>query len=229
MPHATPATVSSGPDPEQDRPGPKGGRRGSRAKGAPRLVSRPRARELGAATFRDFYGLASPWLGWILGDEAARARFVAGRLDPERLLVARRGKAGIVAFIGFRVDGRGPLEPTRRDLAALHGPIGGALRRVVLALVRPRVRADELYIESFKTRIGHRRRGYGEALLAAVEAEARRRGKRRIRLHVDRGNERARRFYLARGFRIVGAGHVPLLGRLFNHTAVHTMVKELGP
>lgn len=47
---------------------------------------------------------------------------------------------------------------------------------------------------------GHRGRGIGRALLAAVEAEARRRGACKVTLEVLSGNERARALYLAIGF-----------------------------
>ena len=49
--------------------------------------------------------------------------------------------------------------------------------------------------------------GLGAALLDFVEAEVRRRGFRRFRLHVLEENERARRLYERHGWSLVATGH----------------------
>ena len=55
----------------------------------------------------------------------------------------------------------------------------------------------------------YRRRGVAAALLAAGEAEARRRGFRRLTIEVEDNNPPARALYEKLGYRYTGRGHAP--------------------
>jgi GNAT superfamily N-acetyltransferase len=77
-----------------------------------------------------------------------------------------------------------------------------ALARSGLLLDRltPAVPADSVYVASLAVAPGARGRGVGSALMAAVEAEARRRGAARLALDVSRANAGGRAFYTRLGF-----------------------------
>jgi len=103
------------------------------------------------------------------------------------------------------------LVPLQLDRAALEFTIGVcdidlAASRVALeddtpvAFALLAIRGDEGWIGGMGTVPAHRRRGHGEAALAAVLAEARARGVASVRLEVIEQNEPARRLYAKLGF-----------------------------
>ena len=57
------------------------------------------------------------------------------------------------------------------------------------------------YLESMEVEESRRNRGLGDALLAAIDAEARSRGKRQLWLHTSESNVGAQRFYERHGWR----------------------------
>jgi len=61
-----------------------------------------------------------------------------------------------------------------------------------------------VFLEALWVHPGRRGTGAADALLRAVAAWAAERGAREVRLHVDRRNARARRFYERSGFRACG-------------------------
>jgi GNAT superfamily N-acetyltransferase len=71
---------------------------------------------------------------------------------------------------------------------------------VVLDRLTPPVPADSVYVASLAVAAEARGRGVGSALMAAVEAEARRRGAARLALDVHRANVGGRAFYGRLGF-----------------------------
>ena len=64
----------------------------------------------------------------------------------------------------------------------------------------PAVPADSVYVASLAVAPDARGRGVGSALMASVEAEARRRGAARLALDVSRANAGGRAFYARLGF-----------------------------
>jgi ribosomal protein S18 acetylase RimI-like enzyme len=64
----------------------------------------------------------------------------------------------------------------------------------------PAVPADSVYVASLAVAPDARGRGVGSALMASVEAEARRRGATRLTLDVSRANAGGRAFYARLGF-----------------------------
>jgi ribosomal protein S18 acetylase RimI-like enzyme len=72
---------------------------------------------------------------------------------------------------------------------------GGVVDRLT-----PPVPADSVYVSSLAVAPDRRGSGAGTALIAHVEAEARRRGRARLALDVNRDNARGRAFYQRLGF-----------------------------
>ena len=70
----------------------------------------------------------------------------------------------------------------------------------LLDRLTPAVPADSVYVASLAVAPGARGRGVGAALMASVEAAARRRGAARLALDVSRANAGGRAFYARLGF-----------------------------
>ncbi|WP_337357403.1 GNAT family N-acetyltransferase [Prosthecomicrobium sp. N25] len=158
-------------------------------------------------------------------------RLVAGTLNTDRILVARRG-GEIAGLAGFVADGRGPFSISQEAWTREHGRIGGALRAAALAVARlaSNPRRGDLYVEMLRARERKRGEGVGALLLQGLDAEARRLGKGRIRMFVDVRNAAGRRFYERHGYRLVRTLSLPVVGRLFHHGRVDLLVKTLdGP
>jgi GNAT superfamily N-acetyltransferase len=122
-------------------------------------------------------------LGYPASPEQARAHVVRLGRDPaSRLQVAVEGEPSVV--VGLVATHMVPrLNP---DLAIC--------------------RVTELVVDP-----ASRRRGIGDALLEAAEAEARRQGARRIELSSGEWREESHPFYLAQGFERVGVGYLRAL------------------
>jgi len=60
------------------------------------------------------------------------------------------------------------------------------------------------YLYQITVAAAHRRRGYGSAMLSALEATLSRAGVDELHLHVNVGNEPARRMYAAAGYEQIG-------------------------
>jgi PhnO protein len=105
--------------------------------------------------------------------------------------------------------GRFARDPSSR----LQVAVAADPRRVVGLLAThmvPRLNADHTIcrITELVVDPAARRRGAGEALLAAAEAEARRRGARRIELSSGEWRQESHPFYLAAGFERVSVGYL---------------------
>lgn len=67
--------------------------------------------------------------------------------------------------------------------------------------------ADEAEVQSIAVSVGHRRRGVGRALVAALVSRARETGARRVWLEVRRANRAAAALYRSCGFTARGTRH----------------------
>jgi ribosomal protein S18 acetylase RimI-like enzyme len=74
-----------------------------------------------------------------------------------------------------------------------------------------------------------RGQGVGRALLAAIAAEAARRGYAEVRLDVIDSNLRARALYEREGFVAVGGQRIGLLRHVFGFAEAITMVRPSAP
>jgi len=161
----------------------------------------PRVAQILVEGFEDKFGP-------IFGPKIAKApRVVAQDLAREEkygfegMFVAEEG-GEVVGTLGLKShrDGLGDLLFALRLLwrelgwpQALRAFLGFHLLAISVA-------EDEAYIEYIAVAAGHRGRGLGHTLLAKAEEWARRRGKRRLSLHVSAANTRARSLYERFGF-----------------------------
>ncbi len=191
---------------------------------APGLPERFRA-EAAHLYFTAFW----PKLRTVLGHDrlAAVAGLAAPRLRADRAIAAHDG-ATLLGIAGFRRGGAGLVDLGSADLRQLFGWWGGLWRGLALSLLERKERPGELLMDGICVAEAARGRGVGTLLLAAVEAEARRSGTRRIRLDVIDTNPRARALYERQGFRRVAERRMGPLGRLFGFSAATEMHKDIG-
>ncbi len=130
----------------------------------------------------------------------ARGRFLA--LDEHGVAVgtASLRRSGDTGFVTLPP---GTVRLALRSLGLLNTLIlAGSMLRASLVGETP-LRPGECYIYSVVVAEAYRGRGIGDAIMAQIEEEARQSGARVALLRVIAGNERARRLYLQRGYRVI--------------------------
>jgi ribosomal protein S18 acetylase RimI-like enzyme len=116
---------------------------------------------------------------YVVPDREAVASFLRRRLDdPARIILVAEVDRAVVGTVEIRL-----VDPPERG-----------------SIIRPIPTADL----GISVADGWRGRGVGQALMAAAEHEARRRGARRIILDMAAANHGALRFYRRLGYREVG-------------------------
>ncbi len=178
------------------------------AAGSPGITGHVRA-----AGERDVTAIAA-LVADALGDKvrpAFGARAVAGVAALARRDLSRRSVRYLVAEEGGEVVGAARLavgqEASPEGLGPLARDIGrwGALRAAIVLglLTHSRLSPGEAYLEQLAVRADRRRRGLGDALVAACEDTAVSAGRRRVTLWVTEGNQGALALYLSRGYRVI--------------------------
>jgi ribosomal protein S18 acetylase RimI-like enzyme len=163
----------------------------------------------------------------FLGKGQGARRILAESLAPERLVLAL--EAGqVVGLAIVDTDGGRVLRPSLPRLAAEHGPLGGFWRWLGLRAFSSDPDGPSAHIGALAVAAEARGRGVGTALLAEVEAVARRRGRPRLSLDVVDTNPRARALYERLGFTVTGSLRLPWLFRPFGFNGYDRMVKVLS-
>lgn len=153
------------------------------------------------------------------------AALVCAAMRPERALIALDARGGLVGLAGLRGAEGGFLEPAGADFRAVFGPAGGALRRALIGLYRGGSPTDDLILDGVAVRPRWRGRGVARALVAAAEAEARRRGHPALLAEVEARNRAALASWLALGFQPACRQH---LGWPW-HPRAHVLRRPVGP
>lgn len=180
-----------------------------------------------AALARLFWQAFGPKLGRVLGPDARAEAYVARALRPDHALVARDRRGAILGVAGFRTGTGSFLSRDRAALRAVYGPAGGALRSAALALAVADTDNVRFLTDGIAVAPAARGQGVGSALVAALIAEARRRGHAEIRLDVVAGNHRARALYERLGFAPAGGGASLVAAVLFGHRRWVTLVRAV--
>lgn len=135
----------------------------------------------------------------------ARASFRSARtLHSHRRAIVAVDGAGIVGVVIATPGSEWRRQRVWTGLVMLRAGFARArtlLRSgALLDELTPAVPADSVYVASLAVAPDARGRGVGSALMASVEAEARRRGAARLALDVSRANAGGRAFYARLGF-----------------------------
>ncbi len=176
-----------------------------------------------------FFSALWPKLTRILGADGLEgiARAAMPKLRADRVISAVSG-ASLLGIAGFKRDGAGFAEIGLADLRPIYGLWGSLWRGLALSPLNRRERPGEFLMDGIFVKPEAQGRGIGTRLLAAIEAEARARGARHVRLDVIDINPRARTLYERCGFVAVKTSSIGPLRHLFGFNAATEMHKPLG-
>ncbi|MEI4484715.1 GNAT family N-acetyltransferase [Frigidibacter sp. MR17.14] len=166
-------------------------------------------------------------LGRVMAPEARALAYIARVMRPDHAIAARGERGEILGLVGFRSPAGSFVEGGPADLRAVYGRIGGSLRAGALALMTRDTDNRRFLVDGFCVRGDRRGSGIGHELIAALCAEARKRGYAEVRLDVIGENIRARALYEREGFRTAGVSRSRLSGLLFGFDQVMTMTRPV--
>jgi len=164
----------------------------------------------------------SPFLGRLDRSIAFLSKYVA----IDRACVAELD-GEIVGVAGYKQNGRGLFEPSFAGFWREYG-LSAPLRYLGLALLERREEPDCLLMDGIAVDATLRGHGIGTKLLQAIEAQARSRGCKSIRLDVIDTNPGARRLYERFGFEAGKTTGVGIFGLIFSFKSSTTMTKRIS-
>jgi ribosomal protein S18 acetylase RimI-like enzyme len=167
-------------------------------------------------------------LGRAMGPRPKALQFFAGALNPGHAICARDSDGALLGVAGFKTPDGALVGGTVRDMARVYGWIGAIWRIALLAMLERDVENARFLMDGIFVAPEARGRGVGTELLAAVAAEARRRGYAEVRLDVVEGNDRARALYEREGFRAVATQSTGVLHHVFGFRSATTMVRRIA-
>lgn len=199
------------------------------------MIIAPARPEDSAAVARLWVDAFGATLGFILGEQQRPFLETWLAQDPglfdNTTLAVLDGKAiGYIQIEMVERKRRARVGVLCRLLFRCFGPAGGAKRLLQFWVTEwgHRYSEEDLYIFMIGVDASWRGRGVGCLLLQHAEKEARRLGKRRLRLGVVENNHAARRLYESVGFRTVYRGRNPFLRWAEGVSGYEVMVKPLS-
>ena len=166
-------------------------------------------------------------LAFLLGDEHSRFRLFSGRINWDRVLLARQDDR-TVGFLAFQWVGEGPYSPKLADFMREFGPVSGFFRCMANHVLEWRNRRQGFYVYGLKIIPEARRSGIASALLAAAECHARTLNANSVELEVYDTNTGALAFYRAHGYEVQGVCRLGIFIRWLKFSAVLRLAKSLG-
>lgn len=166
-------------------------------------------------------------LGRVMGPNRRALDYLADVMDPTHCLTAWID-GDLVGIAGFKSQIGALAEGDTKDFTRHYGQISGRLRIAALQLLTRDVENQRFLLDGLCVALPHRGKGVGTALLAAIDAEAARRGYGEIRLDVIDRNLRARALYERQGFAPLKTEDIGLLSKLFGFRRVTAMTRSVG-
>ena len=174
---------------------------------------------------RLYWTAFGPKLGRVLGPEARALAFLDRAMQGDHCLSAVATEGRLLGLAGFRTERGSFAGGSPDDLRAVYGWAGGLWRARLLGLLEDAEAGRQFLVDGLCVVPDARGRGVGRALIAAICAEAARRGHDTVRLDVVDTNLRARALYERLGFRAVRTARIGLLRHVFRFSAATTMVR----
>ena len=166
-------------------------------------------------------------LGMVMGPERRALQFLDRAIRGDHVFVAI--EAGrLLGMVGFKTPQGSFAGGAMGDLMAVYGWFGATWRAAALELLNREVDNERFLLDGICVAADARSRGIGALLLAAIEAEAVRRGYASVRLDVIGENWRARALYERQGFVVIRRARLGLLRHVFGFASSLTMVKAVG-
>ncbi|MEL6426731.1 MAG: GNAT family N-acetyltransferase [Pseudomonadota bacterium] len=167
-------------------------------------------------------------IGWPLGGTSTGPGIIAESLDPRFALTAiSRDGTRALGIAGYKTHGGALVSRLEDRMRARFGGFSLLWRLSVLSILERDLPEDQLLLDGIAVHAQARGMGVGTALLTAVEAEARRRKLRGVRLDVIDGNTRARALYQRRGYLAEGTSDLGPLRHLFGFRRATSMCKAV--
>ena len=161
-----------------------------------------------------------------LGPRARGIALIERNLREDRAIVAiTRGE--LVGLASFERAGSTFVDLSLRKMVREFGPIRGAWRAALLALLDQSSVPGELLMDGIAVRGDMRSRGIGTRLIHAMFDCARESGLDRVRLEVVDENPRAQDLYEREGFLVVRHERTPYLRRLIGVGGYSEMVARV--
>lgn len=177
------------------------------------------------AALRLYWAAFGPKLGRVLGPEPCALAFLDRAMRGDHCLAAVAHDGRLLGIAGFRTDLGSFAGGSPADLHAVYGWAGGFWRARLLGMLGDAGEGRQFLLDGLCVLPEARGQGVGRALIAAICAEAARRGHDTVRLDVVDTNLRARALYERLGFRAVRTARIGLLRHVFRFSAATTMVR----
>lgn len=168
-------------------------------------------------------------LGRVLGPTPRALAYLRRVIRADHVFTVIGTDGHLAGLAGFKTPAGSFAGGARSDLHAVYGAFGGRWRAALLWLLSREVDNARFLIDGICVSEGDRDRGVGTALIAALCAEAARRGYPAIRLDVVDSNVRARALYERLGFLPVRTERIGPLRWIFGFRSATTMVRPIGP
>lgn len=147
-------------------------------------------------------------LAHVLGPQDKALRLLKKAVGRDHAFVAVSPLGRVVGVAGYRSPEGSFVHLNQRHMTAVHGPVMGRLRLLLLMLLGTDEDTERFLVDGLAVVEDRRSQGIGTAMIEALRREASRRGYARMRLDVADHNLRARGLYERLGFAVVG--HQPL-------------------
>jgi ribosomal protein S18 acetylase RimI-like enzyme len=167
-------------------------------------------------------------LGRAMGPRDKALIFFHDALNPSHAICARAADGQLLGVAGFKTIDGALVDGTLSDMARVYGWLGATWRVTLLAALERDTENARFLMDGIFVAPTARGQGVGTELLAAVTAEARRRGYSEVRLDVIDGNDRARALYERQGFLPIGTQSTGLLHHIFGFRSATTMVRQVS-
>ena len=164
-------------------------------------------------------------LGKVLTGGDSAVSFIAEQLHPAFAIVACDEGGRVAGVAGFKTDKGELVNFSFAALAAAYGWFGAVWRMLLLLPLERAVEGDCLLMDGIFVCKNRRGRGIGARLLAEVEREAARQGKKYIRLDVIDKNAAAKGLYEKVGFKVVKTHSAGFLSGVFGFAKCYEMRK----
>lgn len=165
-------------------------------------------------------------LGRVMGPEPRALDYLRRVIRADHALAAMEGDR-LLGFAGFKSPRGGFADGGWAEMRPVYGVPGAGWRLALLSALSRQVDNERFLVDGICVMPERRGEGIGAQLVAALCAEAARRGYPAVRLEVIDRNTRARALYERLGFRVVAEEELGLLRLAFGFRRTATMVREL--
>jgi GNAT superfamily N-acetyltransferase len=167
-------------------------------------------------------------LGRAMGPRAKALLFFEAALNPSHAICARDMDGQLLGVAGFKTAEGALVGGSIGDMAQVYGWPGALWRVALLTALERDTENVRFLMDGIFVAAEARGQGVGTELLAAIAAEARRRGYAELRLDVVDGNDRARALYEREGFQAVATQSTGILRHIFGFRSATTMILRLA-